>query len=157
MDYCAECQKAIDDALAKTVLRIVKKYTLVDANEIEHISKIFEEEKEKYYSTPKLLNLRKMIPDWNCESVELCYIDRTEYYKCVEYDGSILYKVAVEYDIIEGNFTGKKYFENDVHDGYVPVAQFRLPKFYSEKPMSPPKGDLFYITPKWDVESNDKE
>ena len=101
-----------------------------------------------------------MIPDWNCKSVEMCYIDRTEYYKCVEYDGTILYKVAVEYDVIEEKFTGKKYFEVDVYNGYVPVAQFRIPKFYSEvkvAPMSPPKGDLFYITPKWNVESNDKK
>ena len=160
MDYCAECQKAIDDALAKKSIRIVKKYTIVDAKEIERISKIFEEEKEKYYSAPKFLNLRKMIPDWNYESVELCYIDRTEYYKCVEYDGTILYKVAVEYDIIEGNFTGKNYFENDVHNGYVPVAQFKFPKFNSEvkvKPMTPPKGDLFYMEPKWNVELNDKD
>ena len=158
MDYCAECQKAIDDALAKIPHRIVKKYTLVDAKEIKRISKIFE--KEKYYSTPKFLNCRKMIPDWNCESVELCYIDKTEYYKCVEYDGTILYKVAVEYDVIEEKFTGKKYFEVDVFNGYVPVAQFRFPKYYSEvrvKPMSPPKGDLFYITPKWADNLNDKD
>lgn len=164
MEYCAECQKAIDDALGKIPLRIVKKYALVnDAKEIERISKIFEEEKEKYYSTPKFLNLRKMIPDWNCESVESCYIDRTEYYKCVEYDGSILYKVAVEYDLIEENFTGENYFEVDAHDGYVPVAQFKLPKWpkcnseISVIPMSPPKGDLFYMEYKWDVELNDKD
>ena len=160
MDYCAECQKAIDDALAKIPLRIVKKYTLVDAKEIERISKTFEEEKEKYYSTPKLINAARMIPDWNCESVEMCYIDRTEYYKCVEYDGTILYKVAVEYDVIEEKFTGKKYFEVDVYNGYVPVAQLRFPKFNSEakvKPMAPPKGDLFYMEPKWNVESNDKD
>ena len=158
MEYCAECQNAINDALAKIPRRIVKKYTLVDAKEIERISKIFEEEKEKYY--PKFLNLRKMIPDQNCESVELCYIDRTEYYKCVEYDGTILYKVAVEYDVIEEKFTGKNYFEIDVHNGYVPVTQFRWPKYYSEvkvRPMIPPKGNLFYIEPKWDVELNDKD
>ena len=160
MDYCAECQNAINDALAKIPLRVVKKYTLVDAKEIERISKIFEEEKEKYYSTPKLFNLRKMIPDWNCESVEMCYIDGTEYYKCVEYDGTISYKVAVEYDVIEENFTGKNYFEIDVHNGYVSVIQFRWPKFNSEievRPMTPPKGDLFYIEPKWNVELNDKD
>ena len=54
----------------------------------------------------------------------------------------------------------KKYFEIDVHNGYVPIAQFRIPKLYSEvraRPISPPKGDLFYITPKWDVELNDKD
>lgn len=160
MDYCAECQNAIDDALAKKPIRIIKKYTLVDAKEVERISKIFEEEKEKYYSTLKLINAARIIPDWNCESVEMCYIDRTEYYKCMKYDGTILYKVAVEYDLIEGNFTGKNYFENDVHDGYVPVAQFKLPKFNSEvkvRPMSPPKGDLFYMSPKWNIESNDKD
>ena len=160
MDYCAECQNAINDALAKIPLRIVKKYTLVDAKEIERISKIFEEEKEKSYSTSKIFTSRTMIPGWNCESVEMCYIDRTEYYKCVEYDGTILYKVAVEYDVIEEKFTGKKYFEVDVYNGYVPVAQFRIPKFYSEvkvKPISPPKGDLFYMIPEWTVELNDND
>jgi hypothetical protein len=55
----------------------------------------------------------------------------------VEYDGTILYKVAVEYDVIEEKFTGKKYFEVDVHNGYVPVAQFRWPKFNSEVKVSP--------------------
>jgi hypothetical protein len=161
MEYCAECQNAINDALAKIPLRIVKEYALVnDAKEIERVSEIFEEEKEKYYNTAKFLNLRKMIPDWNCESVEMCYIDRTEYYKCVEYDGSVSYKVAVEYDVIEEKFTGKKYFEVDVHNGYVPVAQFRWPKFNSEvkvNPMTPPKGDLSYMESKWDIESNDND
>lgn len=101
-----------------------------------------------------------MIPDWNCESVEMCYIDRTEYYKCMEYDGTILYKVAVEYDVIEKNFTGKNYFEIDVRNGYVPVAQLRWPKFNSEmkvKPMNLPKGDLFYMIPEWNIELNDKD
>ena len=66
----------------------------------------------------------------------------------MEYDGTILYKVAVEYDIIEGNFTGEKYFEIDVHNGYVPVAQFKLPKFCEVKvaPMSPPKVTCFILT-----------
>ena len=161
MDYCAEWQKAIDDALAKIPLRIVKKYTLVDAKEVERINEIFEEEKEKYYSTPKLFDSRKMIPDWNFESVESCYIDMTEYYKCIAYDGTILYKVAVEYDVIEENFTGENYFEIGVHNGYVPVAQSRLPKINTDiiikpKPFPLPKGDLFYLEPK-NVESNNSD
>lgn len=153
MEYCAECQNAINDALAKIPIKVVKKYAFVnDEKEIERISNIFEEEKKKYYNTPKFLDFTKIIPDWNCESVESCYIDGIEYYKCVEYDGSVSYKVAVEYDVIEENFTGENYFEIDVHNGYVPVVQHRLPKFNFDevkvRPMSPPKGEVFYMDPK---------
>ena len=159
MEYCVECQKAITDALAKIPVKIVKKYDFVnDENKIERISKIFEEEKEKYYSTPKFLNAHKMIPDWNFKSVESCYIDKTEYYKCITYDGTILYKVAVEYNVTEGKFTGENYFEFDAQDGYVPVSQFKLPQLSSSelivRPMSPPKGDLFYIEAKWSNNSS---
>lgn len=159
MEYCAECQKAINDALAKIPTRIIKDYSFVKGEkEIERISKIFEEEKEKYYSTPKFLNVHKMIPAWNFKSVELCYIDKTEYYKCIAYDGTILYKVAVEYDVIEGKLTGETYFEVDAHDGYVSVSQFKLPQLSSSelivRPMSPPKGDLFYIEAKWNNNSS---
>lgn len=34
MEYCAECQNAINEALAKIPIRIVKKYTPVNAKEI---------------------------------------------------------------------------------------------------------------------------
>lgn len=161
MDYCAECQTAINDALAKIPVRYVKKYIFVsDQEEIARLKTIFEDEKAKHYTKNNIIHAVLMIPDWGYDDVEKCYIDWVEYYKCVEDDGRILFKVAMEYDTVEGKFTGKKYEETEVEKRrYIPVSQLRFPKFtkIKEQNMTPPSGEVFYMDTNWEVVLNKKD
>ena len=168
MDYCADCQNAIDDALGKIPRRYEVKYTLLDDSNDKGISKtrielnkIFDEEKEKYESIPNLINVVQMIPNWNYESVERCFIDCVEYFRCTKEDGSTDFRIGMEYDVIDNKFTGNKYFDNkNPYRRYAPVAQVRWSKINTEikpKPLPLPKGDLSYMTLNLNVETNDKD
>ena len=70
MEYCAECQKAIDKALEAIPRRYVVEYTLLDDSNDKNISKtridlnkVFDEERD-IYNTRSFVNLLQMIPDW---------------------------------------------------------------------------------------------
>lgn len=161
MDYCADCQNAINDALAKIPIRYIKKHIFVsDQEEITRLKTIFEDEKAKHYANENIIHAVLMIPDWGFDKVEKCYIDWVEYYKCVEDDGRALFQVAMEYDTVEGKFTGKKYEETDGEKRrYIPVSQLRLPKFtkIKEQNMTPPSGEVFYMDTNWEVVLNNKK
>lgn len=161
MDYCADCQNAINDALAKIPIRYIKKHIFVsDQEEITRLKTIFEDEKAKHYANENIIHAALMIPDWGFDEVEKCYIDWVEYYKCVEDDGRTLFQVAMEYDTVEGKFTGKKYEETDGEKRrYIPVSQLRLPKFtkIKEQNMTPPSGEVFYMDTNWEVVLNKKD
>jgi hypothetical protein len=161
MEYCVECQTAINDALAKIPVRYVKKYIFVsDQEEIARLKTIFEDEKAKHYTKNNIIHAALMIPDWGYNDVEKCYIDWVEYYKCVEDDGRILFKVAMEYDTVKNGFTGEKYEETEGEKRrYIPVSQLRFPKFtkIKEQGMTPPSGEIFYMDTNWEVVLNKKD
>jgi hypothetical protein len=161
MDYCADCQNAINDALAKIPIRYIKKHIFVsDQEEITRLKTIFEDEKAKHYTNANIIQAALMIPDWGFDEVEKCYIDWVEYYKCVEDDGRILFQVAMEYDTVEGKFTGKKYEETEGEKRrYIPVSQLRFPKLtkIKEQNMTPPSGEVFYMDTNWEVVLNKKD
>ena len=152
MDYCADCQMAINDALAKIAVRYVKKYQFVtDESEIVRLEQIFEDEKAKFYTKNNTISVTLMIPDRGFEDIEKCYIDWVEYNKCVEENGRVLYEVAVEWDTVEEKFTGKKYEEPGIdRTKYIPVTQLKIPKIIAPQKMSPPKGQVFFMEPDWD-------
>ena len=109
MEYCAECQKAIDKALEAIPRRYVVEYTLLDDINDKNISKtridlnkIFDEERGIYNKT-SFVKLLQMIPDWGYEEVERCFIDGIEYFRCTQKDGSVDFKVGMEYDVIDKN------------------------------------------------------
>lgn len=155
MDYCGCCQTAIDNALAKIPVRYVKKFAYVtDQDEIDFLKNTFDEEKRKYEESKNsatiFCNLMKVVPSEGYEDIEHCIIDWVEYHKYVKYDGDIVYKVAMEYDTVDGKFTDCKYEDRDgSRTYYQPVSITRL--FDSVDciipvcPISPPKGDLLYV------------
>ena len=156
MDYCGECQTAIDNALAAIPKKIDKKYIfLEDETKKEYLNKIFDNEKENYESEDSFLRYVPIIPDWGFKSVESCYDKGVEYCRCIKNDGTIEFKAAVEYDLIAKKYTGKEYYENekfrDRH--YTPMHQYKIPMFDRDSvpvvPLSPPKGDILsYMMPK---------
>ena len=154
MEYCAECQKAINKALEAIPRRYVVEYTLLDDSNDKNISKtridlnkVFDEERDKYNATSFVKPLQ-MIPDWGYEKVEKCFIDGVEYFRCTKKDGSVDFKVGMEYDVIDKKFTGNKYYDNkNPYKKYVPVSQTKFCSIdlTSVKPLSKPKGDCFYM------------
>ena len=154
MDYCGCCQTAINNALAKIPVRYVKKFIYVEnQEEIDHLERTFESLKEKHEESKKdtiFAYLTKVVPSEGYKDIEHCIIDWVEYHKYVKYDGDIVYKVAMEYDTVDGKFTGDKYKETEgSKDQYISVSITRM--FDSVDciipvcPMSPPKGDMLYM------------
>lgn len=154
MEYCAECQKAINKALEAIPRRYVVKYTLLDDSNDKNISKtrmdlnkVFDEERSIYKST-SFVTISQMMPDWGYEEVEKCFIDGIEYFRCTKKDGGIDFKVGMEYDVIDKKFTGNKYYDNkNPYRKYTPVSQSKFCSIdlMPVKPLSKPKGDCFYM------------
>lgn len=146
-DYCSECQTAIDNALNKIPKKISKRIDiLTDKAERLRLDSIFDINKRKYEMDISSHNLQTFIPsivDWGYKTVERCYINRVEYYRCVKDDGTFDIKVAKEYDLIKNEYTGKLYVETDKSNGYeyTPVSQSKFPvatELIPVKPMLPP-------------------
>ena len=134
MDYCGECQTVINDALSKKPKKIEKRLDYItDSEEVFRLNEIFNIEKSKYENEKKdLPRPIQLIGDWGYKTVEKCYINRVEYYRCIKDDDTIDIKVAKEDDLINNEYTGFFYVELDCRHGeyeYVPVEQFRLQCF----------------------------
>lgn len=153
--YCGVCATTIRKALRE----IPQKYTgakqkIEDESKINEIVKIFDKEKERFEDS-KSIKMSKVIPDWDYEKVECCYIDKTEYYRCTDKDGNVDIYALMEYDIIDKKFTGKKYFvNNNPYRQYLPMAQMKFNTFNKAvkvAPMDKPTGKLFFDYIEWDI------
>lgn len=158
-DYCSECQTAIDNALNKIPKKITKRIDiLTDRAEQLRLDSIFDMNKRKYemdnsleeVSSHSLPSFVPVIPNWGYKTVERCYINRVEYYRCIKEDGTFDIKVAKEYDLIKNEYTGELYVETDKSNGYeyTPVSQSKFlvaTELIPVKPMSPPKADMTFI------------
>jgi hypothetical protein len=165
-DYCGECQTAIDNALNKIPKKISKHIDiLTDKAEQLRLDSIFDINKRKYemdknlevVSSHSLPTFVPIIANWGYKTVERCYVNRVEYYRCVKDDGTFDIKVAKEYDLIKNEYTGELYVETDKNNGYeyTPVIQSKFPveaELIPEKPMSPPKADMSFLEYKFKEE-----
>ena len=134
--------------------RYVVKYTLLDDSKDKNISKtridlnkVFDEERDTY-NAKSFVTFSQMIPDWGYEEVEKCFIDGVEYFRCTKKDGSVDFRVGMEYDVIDKKFTGNKYYDNkNPYKSYVPVRQtkFCSAELIPVNPLPKPKGDFFYM------------
>lgn len=149
MDYCAECQKAINDALSKIPHKCRPYYSFVTNSETkEKLEQVFNEERKKFNDSNHL-NVAKLVGDYGYESVEECTVDWVKYIRGVKEDGTVEFKVEKEYDLLNKIETDKLYFDstNNEKQRYTPITQFKLPKIdkLNVNPLSPPQGDLFYM------------
>jgi hypothetical protein len=153
-EYCTECQTAIDTALSKIPKKITKVLDyLTNKAECLRLDSVFDIEKTKYERSQLWERFPRIIPivgPWGYKTVERCYINKVEYYRCTKEDGTFDIKVAKEFDLIKNEYTGNLYIETDKNNGneYVPVEQ--LKSFVAEditpKPMPLPQGDLKYLS-----------
>lgn len=147
-EYCGICATAIKNALKNIPRRYERaKQMIEDEAKLKEINKIFDQEKEDFYNS-KSTRMVKVIPDWGYETVENCFIDKVEYYRCTDKNGKIDIYAFMEYDIIDKKFTGREYFENNnPRKQYVPISQmkFDLSKKNIEVfPMEKPTGKIFF-------------
>jgi hypothetical protein len=151
--YCTECQTAIDAALGKIPKKITKVLDfLTDKAECLRLDSVFDIEKGKYEYSKLWERFPKLIPivsDWGYKTVERCYINKVEYYRCTKEDGTFDIKVAKEFDLIKNEYTGNLYVEPDKNNGneYVPVEQMKsfAADDITARPLPLPQGDLKYL------------
>jgi hypothetical protein len=152
-EYCTECQTAIDTALGKIPIKITKVLDyLTDKAECLRLDSIFDIEKTKYERSQLLELFPRIIPmvgPWGYKTVEKCYINKVEYYRCTKEDGTFDIKVAKEFDLIKNEYTGNLYIETDKNNGYeyTPVEQLKsfVAKDITAGPLPLPQGDLKYL------------
>ena len=153
-EYCAECQKAIDEALAKIPVSCEPKYMEIHD---PRIFVIFERVKKDY----KELVEKDPVQGLVFETLSMSLYDNTETY----IHNGIKYKVEwdddtpedkhvfiyAEFNLANKNFTGKPWKENNgIHEFYSHRRCLKLKPSASlikETPMSEPMGKLFYHAP----------
>lgn len=150
-EYCAECQKAIDDALSN----IEKKYEprlkeISDKSLLEKFDKVREEEKLNKYQ--QIIALEFENSDYDV--IETYYYNNNKY-KVKYYDGNEDDKhifVDMEYDLINKCFTNKKWRYN-VRNSYKKqrnymkdmADSFKTLSMTTSRKMDEPNGQLFWM------------
>ena len=114
MDYCGECQTAINNALSNIPKKISYQMELIPHEDFNKINKIIDEEKEKRLKESKTMCMcMEMVKNQNYKNIEGCYIDHVYYIRGVKENNEIEIKQSMEYDLINKCLTGKKYYDYD--------------------------------------------
>lgn len=114
MDYCGECQTAINIALSNIPKKISYQMELIPHEDFNKINKIIDEEKEKRLKESKTMGMcMEMVKNQNYKYIEGCYIDHVYYIRGVKENNEIEIKQSMEYDLINKCLTGKKYYDYD--------------------------------------------
>lgn len=158
MDYCAECQSAIDAALAS----IPKKYTW-KMREIRPTLGLLDALAETKEKVEKAMDTgHSLLPFAVVHPLSCSVYDNVDIYV----RGGIEYHVGwndptpeekhvsvrMEYSIADGQFTGKAWTV-DSDDSYEHQRPIKLSdiELIEESPMDPPRGTLFFDTVEWDI------
>ena len=157
-EYCGECQTAINKALSKIPKKITKRIDYItDKAEKLRLDSVFDIEKKRYETNHLLKEetshrFPEFIPvigNWGYESVERCYINGVEYYRCYNEDGTFDIQAAKEFNLINNEYTGELYKEVGKHGyEYTPVSQSKFPvgeELIPVKPMSLPDDKMIYM------------
>ena len=164
MDYCGECQKAIDDALSKIPERYSYKMELTPKEDYDYINKSIDFQYQEYKKeiSNNLLGgfgITGIAMGDEYVDIEGCYINHTYYTRGTKENGDIEIKQSMEYDLIDKKLTGKKYHFYDMPCmQYKPLSIIKFPtvELIKVKPLDPPKGILMFDIPEWEVKINDE-
>lgn len=153
-EYCAECQKAIDEALSKIPEKFEPRYMEIHE---PRIFEMFERAKHNYEELVKedtIEGLAIELPSMSLYDNTETYVHNGIRYK-VEWDDDTPEDkhvfIYAEYNLANKNFTGKPWREsNGARDYYSHRKCLKLKpsaSFIKEMPMSEPMGKLFYNMP----------
>ena len=164
MDYCGECQKAIDDALSKIPERYSYKMELIPKEDYDYISKTIDTQYQEYKKeiSNNLLGgfgVTSITMGDEYVDIEGCYINHIYYTRGTKENGDVEIKQSMEYDLIDKKLTGKKYRFYDMPCmRYKPLSILKFPtvELLKVKPLDPPTGKLLFDIPEWEVIINDE-
>lgn len=162
MDYCAECQKAIDDALSKIPIKFGGRF--MEITPTDELLALFKQVKDEQDEEERLasksgngLPIVRAIPfssfiGGDHDNVDTCTYKGRVFR--IEWDDDKPDEkhvwVQMEYDFIEKKFTDK-YWGVDNKDTYIHSRPPRAKEFIPVKPMSPPIGKLQYMDFDWEI------
>ena len=158
MDYCGECQKAIDDALSKIPERYSYKMELIPKEDYDYISKTIDTQYQEYKKeiSNNLLGgfgITSITMGDEYVDIEGCYINHIYYTRGTKENGDVEIKQSMEYDLIDEKLTGKRYRFYDMPCmQYKPLSILKFPtvELVKVKPLDPPTGKNFFDIPEWD-------
>ena len=164
MDYCGECQKAIDDALSKIPERYSYKMELIPKEDYDYINKTIDTQYQEYKKeiSNNLLGgfgITSITMGDEYVDIEGCYINHIYYTRGTKENGDVEIKQSMEYDLIDKKLTGKKYRFYDMPCmRYKPLSILKFPtvELVKVKPLDPPTGKNFFDIPEWEVIINDE-
>ena len=159
MDYCGECQKAINDALSKIPEKYSYKMELIPKEDFDYINKTIDTQYLEYKkeTSGNVFGLAQIVIENEYDAVEGCYIDYIYYTRGTKENGDIEIKQSMEYDLIDKKLTGKKYRFYDMPCmRYKPLSIMKSPsvELTKTKPMEPPTGKIFFDMYEWEVITN---
>lgn len=161
MDYCGQCQKAINDALSKIPEKYSYKMELIPKEDFDYISKTIDTQYLEYKKeiSGNVFGLTQIVIENEYDAVEGCYINHIYYTRGFKKGGEIEIKQSMEYDLIDKKLTGKKYCFHDMPcNQYKPLSIMKLPTAEVIKviPLEPPTGMLLSDISEWEVITNDE-
>ena len=157
-EYCARCQKAIDNALAKIPVECQPKYMEIHD---PRIFEMFERVKKNYKESVKKNPIEGLV----FETLSMSLYDNTETY----IHNGIEYKVEwdddtpedkhvfiyAEFNLAIQSFTGKPWRKDGIQEFYSHRKCLKLKHLSElldiEKPMEEPSGMIFYTDPRIDA------
>lgn len=164
MDYCGECQKAINNALSKITKRYTYKMELISKEDFDYVNKTIDTQYQEYKKeiSNNVLGVFRgtsIIIENDYDTIEGCYINHIYYIRGTKENGDIEIKQSMEYDLIDKKLTGKKYrFYDKPCIQYKPLTQLKFPsvELIKTNPLDPPTGKLFFDIPEWEIITNDE-
>ena len=157
MDYCGECQKAIDDALSKIPERYSYKMELISKEDFDYINKTIDTQYQEYKKQISnnvfgCFRVSSIVMGDEYVDIEGCYINHIYYTRGTKENGDIEIKQSMEYDLINKKLTGKRYsFYDKPCLQYKPLTQLKFPtvELVKVKPLEPPTGKNYFDIPEW--------
>ena len=117
MDYCGECQKAIDNALSKIPERYSYKMELIPKEDFDYINKTIDTQYLEYKKeiSNNLLGgfgVTSITMGDEYVDIEGCYINHIYYTRGIKKNGEIEIKQSMEYDLIDKKLKEEEFFKS---------------------------------------------
>ena len=169
MDYCAECQQAIDRALGAIPVKFGAKYMPITAgkdlldlfNRVKKEVKEAEEEALKGMKPNQLPIIRAVeassIFGGAYDNYDTCIYNNRKF--IIEWDDAtpddVHVSILMEYDYIDKKFTENYWLVED-RKSYHHTRSIKVDDFTQVKPMELPTGKLHYLDFNWDLVANER-
>lgn len=162
MDYCAECQRAIDEALNKIPIKFGGK--LMDIKPTDELLALFKRVREEVKAEEEKalknndLPIIRAVPYLGCcfggeyDNYDVCTYKGRSF--VIEWDDAtpkdVHVSIEMEYDYIDKKFTDN-YWRTDRRDGYIHRRSIKVDDMLPVSPMAEPLGKLQYMDFDWDL------